>query len=97
VFDFDWEEIAREHKMKAEEFRRLLSDTSVKVPEVGDRVIVAAGLVGMGHLWIREEAKVIEVGDTSVKVLFPERGLYGKDVEMWIHPALITDVIKEKR
>jgi hypothetical protein len=92
---FDWlEGINREHREKDEEFQRLLCEPSSMTPEVGDTVIVAAGLLCRGFNWIRLEAEVLALGETSVKVRFVGREFNGKPDEEWIHPALITDVIR---
>jgi hypothetical protein len=83
-----------EHARRDEEFRRLLVDPSATQAEVGDRVVVAAGLLGRGWQWIREEAEVIAVGETSYKVRFvetPEDD--GEPTEQWIHPAIVIDVL----
>ena len=74
------------------EFGKLIAEPCMKVSSIGDRVIVATGLLGKGHIWARTECTVIETGDTSVKVRFT--GDYiNRDDEMWIHPLLITDNI----
>lgn len=90
---FGFKEIREGHKKMEDEFRRLYAEPSTRVPVVGDRVIVAVGFLGRGHLWMRRECKVLEVGDTSVHVEIPDR--YGSDKvdREWIHPALVTDVI----
>jgi hypothetical protein len=81
-----------------QEFRRLCAEPCMKTPNPGDRVIVAAGFVGLGHPWIREEAECLEVGDTSVHVRFvdyhPYRGEKGS-LHKWVHHALITDVLSK--
>lgn len=85
-----------EKRREDDEFRRLCAEPCMKVPKPGDRVIVAAGFIGMGHPWVREEAECLEVGDTSVHVRFvdytPYRGEKGS-MKKWINSSLITDVI----
>ncbi len=91
---------ARNHWSKLEEeFRKIIADPSLKNPEQGDTVVVAAGLLNMGHPWIRKEATVIQVGETSYKISFNNYKMYGEDkpYEIWIHPRLITDVIKKDK
>lgn len=102
-FDFSKELMGafKDCRRREEEFKRLLVEpsTSTRVPDIGDRVVVAAGFVGLGHLWVREEAVVEEKGDTSYKVRFvnfkPYNGGDRGSYVMWIHPALITDVLGE--
>jgi hypothetical protein len=84
--DFDAQKQDREA-----EFRRLVAEPSSRVPAVGDRVVVAAGLLGLGWHWIRMEGEVLEVGEVSVKVRIADSR--GDPKVMWVHPALITDVL----
>ena len=83
-------------KMDAE-YARL--EPCLIVPKVGDRVLVACGFLGMGFLYVREEAVVEECASTSYYVRFvnyescrAERGEY----RMWIHQSLITDVLSRE-
>ena len=102
--DDDWlarhfDNMDKSHNQTDAEFRRLCAEPSSVPASKGDRVVVAAGFVGLGHLWVREEAEVMECGDTSVKVRFIHYTPYNRakgTLEMWVHPALITDVLKEK-
>ena len=89
----DFGAIDREKEAKTEEFMRLAIDPSMLVPLVGDHVLIAAGLIGRGLLWEREECEVIEIADTAVKVRGKNFGRPGK-WEEWIHNRLITDVLK---
>lgn len=86
-----WRGIEKHHDKMDSEFHKLCVEPSTKVPVVGDRVLVAAGLLGMGHAWVRLEATVVECGDTSFKVQFTDT--YESRKPMWIHQALITDVL----
>ncbi len=86
----------RERIEKEKQFQKLCDDPSSKIPCVGDRVVVAAGLIGMGFNWVRKEATVLEVGETSYRVQFQEKRLDGTPMIQWIHPALITDVLENK-
>jgi hypothetical protein len=90
-----WEGIQKAHNRMDDEFRRLCCEPSAKTPTTGCRVLVAAGLLGMGHPWIRLEATVIECGDTSYKVRFTDyRHVLTKELEeKWVHQSLITDVL----
>lgn len=95
-FEKHFEHIDRKHEQMDAEFKRLLCEPSSRTPEAGDRVIVAGGFLNMGHLWMRYEAVVEEVGETSVKVRFTDYKMYNVplgEYRMWVHPALITDVI----
>lgn len=79
-----------------DEFCKLAIEPCTAIPKVGDRVLVAAGLLGMGHLWVREECEVLACGDTSYKVRFlnykPVFEPVGSKTE-WVHQALITDAV----
>ena len=86
------------HQRLHEKFESLNMDRCAIVPEVGDIVVVAGGLLGMGHDWILHEAVVIETGSQTYKVLFTNyRHFDGRESKMWIHPALIVDVIKKEK
>jgi hypothetical protein len=90
----DFRNAYKERRKMDQEFERLLVEPCQEIPQVGDRVIVASGFLGMGHLWVRHEALVLEVAQTSYKVRFLDyRGFRDRIVEMWVHPALITDRI----
>ena len=84
------------HKRRENEFNKLLLDQCCIVPGIGDTVIVAAGLLGMGFDWIRLEAEVVGIGQNSIKVRFiTEKKFQSEEyITKWIHPALVTDVIK---
>lgn len=93
-----FDDIDDEHKKMDNEFRRLCAEPTQTVPTVGDRVVVACGFLGMGHLWERSEGLVEEVGDTSVRVRFVEYKPYGEpkgSLVKWVNPNLITDVLKK--
>ena len=85
----------KHHAQMDAEFCRLAVEPSAKRPGVGDRVLVAVGLLNMGHLWIREEGTVLECGDTSFLVRLANRThiITGVPTEVWAHQALITDVL----
>lgn len=85
--------IDKGHRKKEEEFERLRIEPSARTPAVGDTVVVAAGLIGRGFDWVRKQALVVAVGETSVKVRFSERRIGGGADEEWISPVLITDVL----
>ncbi len=90
---------AEEGARKTEhEFERLALDPCSDIPEVGDRVIVAVGLIGHGFAWVREEATVLEIGSSSYKVQLSKQKDFdsNKPVECWIHSVLVTDVLKRK-
>lgn len=88
----------KEHQQRDDEFRRLCADPCMTPAVKGDRVVVAAGFLGMGFLWERAEAEVMEVGDTSIKVRMVDYQPFGApkgSLCKWIHPSLITDVLKK--
>lgn len=94
--DAFFDKIRQEREQQKQEFRKLLDDCSDKVPEVGNRVVVAVGLLGHGMPWVRQEADVIEVGEMSYKIRFtthPKQIIW----EYWIHPALVTDVLPREQ
>lgn len=79
------------HDKLDNEYKRLKQDAP-RMVKVGDKVLVAAGLIGRGHPWVRTQAEVIEIAQSSVKVRGKES--YSLDPwEEWIDPSLITDVI----
>ena len=91
MFDYldeHFRNLDKKNEEREEQFKKLYLDQCSVVPEVGDTVVVASGLLARGFNWIREEAKVLHVG-SSIKVQF-----VGETKVHWIHPALITDVIK---
>lgn len=97
---FEWQQeeslsIWRSLAAKESEFLRLAAEPCQKTPVVGDRVLVAVGLLGMGHPWVRMEGVVLEVGDTACFVRLKDRMLQ-KEEEEWVHNTLITDVLARK-
>lgn len=95
--DRKFERIHDYHDSLDDEFRKLCVEPSLKVAKKGDRVIVAGGLIGRGYKWVRLEAVVLEVGDTSVHVEFKDRAyIGGRPDRCWIHPCLITDVLSHE-
>lgn len=97
MFEY-FRDINRHHESQDEDFRKLLVEPSAKTPSLGDHVIVATGFLGMGFNWIREEAVVLECGDTSYKVQFTDckHIVDGTPTVKWVHQALITDVLTSK-
>ena len=97
MFDEDFfKRMDENHRKREDEFQRLALDPCCIIPNVGDIVVVAAGLLGMGFDYIRLEAKVLCVGQISYKVRFTNEThvITGEPTEKWIHPSLITDVIR---
>lgn len=83
-------------KLRAE-FERLSCDPPcLEEVEIGTHVLVHAGLLGMGHDWIRLEAEVTKIASTAYYVRFTERKKFGtqEPQEMWIHRFLVTDIVK---
>ena len=96
IFD-DFLKMHREiedHRKKLDEQYSMLRREPPKLLRVGDTVLVAAGLLGRGHPWIRKDCIVKEVSDLSVKVYRKESPSY--EWEEWIDPVLIVDVIKRQ-
>jgi hypothetical protein len=97
MFEINWDALDRRHEKMNQEFMRLCCEPCGRVPAAGDRVLVAGGLIGKGHMWARLEATVVEVADTACKVRFLDRISVQYGVEdTWVHNALITDVMGPK-
>ena len=94
-----FEDIRKNHNAMDDEFRKLAIEPTMVIPEVGDTVIIAAGLLGMGHVWVRKEGVVLMAGDTSYKVEFVDEKDYvtGENKVKWVVQTLITDVIRKKK
>jgi len=76
-----------------EEYNRLKGGGIPKNIKVGDKVIIAAGIIGRGFVWVRKQCEVIEVCDTSC--LVKHKGKYDSDNwEEWIDKFLIVDICK---
>lgn len=82
----------RHHTLLQAEFERLRSEQPASPAKVGDRVIVASGLLQRGPVWHREEMHVIGVSDTCVKVRLPSGSLDGSN-EVWVSNVLVTDIL----
>lgn len=92
-----FERIDRHHKDLKNEFMKLAADPCSQVPKIGDTVLIAAGLVNKGHLWIRLEAKVLKCANTSYYVEYTDYKYYiqKEPVREWVHQNVITDVITD--
>ena len=87
-------EASRYRKQLDEQIEKLRTDQPCRVPNVGDRVVVAGGPLGLGHGWIRYEGVVTEVASTAYKVrLVDYAPTDGKPWERWVVPEIITDVL----
>ena len=49
MFEFDWDGVGRHHDKLDKELAKLTAESCMTPFEVGDRVIVAIGLIGHGH------------------------------------------------
>ena len=78
------------HRKMGEEYNRLVAERIPPVVRVGDRVIVAVGLISRGHLWVRRVCTVLEVAENSCHVRC-DQAYQGWDE--WIDNNLITDVL----
>ena len=94
MFEFDWDGVSHHHDKLDKELAKLTAEPCMTPFEVGDRVIVAIGLIGHGHTWIRKECKVLEKAATSTKISF-KSSLDNEFIE-WINNILITDVLEQK-
>lgn len=84
--------ISKEQNEREEAFRKLQAEPP-KLIKKGDKVLIAAGLLGMGFLWIREEAVIIDVQESAVKAKFKDYWP-GQPNEKWIDPILVTDILE---
>ena len=82
------------------EIRRLRDAAAKKPisPKIGDRVLVAIGLIGHGVAWLRHECVVVDVSKTAIKVEWPRVGHTTKELgpthSEWVDRPLVTDIIK---
>ena len=95
MLDEMFERIDEYHNKREQEFEKLAIDPPARTAEVGDRVLVSAGVLGMGFEWERLEATVIEVADTAYHIRFKDKKEYGTyySKEVWAHRFAITDVL----
>lgn len=80
------------------EYHKLLAEPGMRIPCVGDHVVIASGLLGMGMPWTRMEALVTQVGQTSYKIKLEVPNFLAQLIAVppdgiWIHPCLVTDVL----
>ena len=86
---------ARQDRLEIKaEFDRRANDLP-DLPEVGDKVLMVAGLIGRGHIWERIEGECVEVATNSAKVKF-QKSYDKEDQFVWVPAAAIADVIKGK-
>lgn len=97
MFEIDWSAINRRNEKLDSEFIRLAAEPCQKLATVGDRVLVAGGLIGRGHAWVRLEGLVLETADTACRVRFVGREFKGEPDETWVHNVLITDVLGKRQ
>jgi len=92
-----WNMFAEGRKHRDElhdQFKKLLAEPTTQIPKVGDTVVVAVGLLNMGHPWIRRAGKVLVAGDTSYKIHFEKQYKHEREKTIiWVHQTLITDVV----
>ena len=88
------DDVNRHHAKLDKELAKLTAEPCMTPFEVGDRVIVAIGLIGYGHTWIRKECKVLEKAATSTKISF--QNIVDKEQIEWVNNILITDVLEIK-
>jgi hypothetical protein len=93
MFGDDWmENLDKRLKEQRDEFDRRAADMP-PLPTPGDKLVLHAGLLNRGHMWIRIEAVCLAVADNSVKVEITD-GYHTKDT-LWVHPAVIVDIVKQ--
>lgn len=92
---FGLRHIHREQQRREEAVAKLVADPLMEIPEIGDTVVVACGLIGHGFDWIRKECVVVAKGQATYKVRHTG---HSKPLswEEWIHPCLVTDIIRKK-
>lgn len=89
-----FDNIHKEHNKQEEEYDRLRSDPP-KALYIGDKVLVALGLLGYGFRWIREKGEIIAIADSSVFIKFERTHIITREpLELWIEKTLITDIIE---
>lgn len=96
MFNFERAFDAAEERSRRLErlLEKLRLDQPAKPPEVGDRVLCCASLIGCGcgQDWERIEATVIEVASTSCRIEFTHEFSKRKDSH-WIPNEVITDIL----
>ena len=86
-------EADRRRRQTEAEFEKLACEPCLKEAKEGDKVLVAAGVMGRGHHWMRLEAEVLRVADTAYYVRYVKYTNYkGEVVEEWVHRFAVTDV-----
>jgi hypothetical protein len=85
-----FEDTRRYHEKLDNAYARLAANLVRPEIKVGDRVVVAAGLLCRGHIWVRRICTVLEVAENTVHVRCDSD--WGK-WEEWIEYILITDVL----
>jgi len=78
---------------------KLMADVPKEMPKVGDKVIIASGLLGHGWDYIRREGIITEIADYTVKAKWENYpGHSTVDIrEEWMHPAFIVDTLKPSK
>ena len=102
MFDFDKMQASADsyHARMRQEVEKLKSEPCLKECNVGNRVLVASGIYGHGHEWIRSECVVTEVADECVKVKHqrnPDKPSEYSDWEHWVGKWAIVDVLSDRR
>ena len=81
------------HKKRRAEFEKLAAHPPAQSAEVGSRVLVSAGVLGMGFEWERLEGVVLEVADTAYNVRLKDKYHDDRTKDMWVHRFAVTDVL----
>lgn len=80
------------HAEMKQEFDRRAADCP-EMPIPGDKIVLHAGLLQRGHMWERLEGECVAVAVNSVYVRF-KKSYDERMSEEWVHPAVITDILK---
>ena len=91
-----FERMDKHHQQQAQEFWKLLDDATDVKASVGDQVLVAGFLIGHGAPWIRVEATVLAVTESSYQIEVASRVCHEKAFRYWIHKALVLDVLTSR-
>lgn len=75
------------------EYRKLQQNPPLLV-KIGDRVLVAIGLIGYGFQWARQECEVVDVSGCSAKITWSNDS---KSFHEWVDIVLIIFVLSRKK
>jgi hypothetical protein len=76
------------------EYSKLMQRETVLLPKVGDRVLVAIGILGFGSICARDEGVCIECASTTYKIRFYNPEEPDDSPDIWVHQNLILDILE---